>query len=657
VVLLSLAFAGVARAALAAAPVDKRIFAGKGPDETASVLVVMREQTDLSGAEAIADPEERRRFVFEALRAQAEISQRPLVERLGRAGLRYRSFYLVNMLEVEADRSLADELARRADVSSIAANRPAALPTEPLLPPGDGEHPLRAADVNVHLVSQDGAPLIVNSPANIAGTYGNTATVDWAPIGSGFTGDVAYVGSGCPSPFDSYLADPAGKVALIDRDVCAVSLKVDRAAKAGAIGVLIGLVAAGDAVSFSYGGGDTFVPTLVILKSTADLIKANLAAPVNVTINAAAPPPAIEPNVAKIRAPEVWAMGFTGQGIVVGVADTGLTWDHPALKPHYRGFDGVSVSHDYNWHDAVHNAASGNMCGSDSPSPCDDDTDASGHGTATSGLIVGDDQGDSKIGVAPGAKLIGCRNMDAGDGTPARYAECFEFFLAPTDRNGQNPRPDLGAHVINNSWGCYVSEGCTDPNLLKAVVENTRAAGLFIVASAGNDGRLDCGSVSDPPAIYEAVFSVGAITIDDAIASFSSRGPVTRDGSGRLKPDIVAPGVLVRTSARPSGYQLFSGTSAASPHVAGAVALLWSAVPNLRGQPRESADILRHTATPLTSLQNCVSFPGSAVPNAVFGWGRIDIEAAVEAVQILARPGVVPRSRQRGASRTLRPRT
>jgi subtilisin family serine protease len=616
VVLLSLAFAGVARAA---APVDERIFAGKRTGETASFLVVMREQTDLSGAEAIADPEERRRYVFEALRAQAEISQRPLVERLGRAGLRYRSFYLVNMLEVKADRSLADELARRADVSSIAANLPAALRAEPVLRLGDGGHSLRVADAG-----QEFPALIINSPANIAGDYGNTARVDWAPVGSGFTGDVAYVGRGCPSPFDSYLADPAGKVALVDRDSCAVSLKVDRAAKAGAIGVLIGLTAPGDAESFSYGGGDTFVPTLVIVKSTADLIKANLAAPVNVTLPAAPP---IEPNVAKVRAPEVWAMGFTGQGIVVGVADTGLTWDHPALKPHYRGFDGVSVSHDYNWHDAVHDAASGNMCGSDSPSPCDDDTDASGHGTATSGLIVGD-EGDSKIGVAPGATLIACRNMDAGEGTPARYAECFEFFLAPTDRNGQTPRPDLGADVINNSWGCYVEEGCTDPNILKAVVENTRAAGVFVVASAGNDGP-GCGSVTDPPALYEATFSVGAITLDDAISEFSSRGPVTRDGSGRLKPDVVAPGFLVRTSVRPSGYQLFSGTSAASPHVAGAVALLWSAVPSLRGHPSESAALLRHTATPLTSPENCGPFPGSAVPNAVFGWGRIDIEAAV----------------------------
>ncbi len=126
--------------------------------------------------------------------------------------------------------------------------------------------------------------LIINSPASIAGTYKNTATVDWAPVTTGVTGDVAYVGRGCPAgsidgsnPDDPYLANPSGKIALIDRGGCSISLKVDRAAKAGANGVLLGLVAAGDAVSFSFGGGDTFVPTLVIIQSDANRIKTALA--------------------------------------------------------------------------------------------------------------------------------------------------------------------------------------------------------------------------------------------------------------------------------------------------------------------------------------------------------------------------------------------
>lgn len=139
-------------------------------------------------------------------------------------------------------------------------------------------------------------PLVINSPPSIAGTYPNTSTVDWAPISVAVTGDVAYVGRGCPAgsitppgtnPDDPYLADPRGKVALIDRGSCSVSLKVDRAAKAGAIGALIGLVAAGDPFSFAFGGGTTFVPTLVITQADANRIKQNIAAPVNVTISPA----------------------------------------------------------------------------------------------------------------------------------------------------------------------------------------------------------------------------------------------------------------------------------------------------------------------------------------------------------------------------------
>ena len=126
-------------------------------------------------------------------------------------------------------------------------------------------------------------PLIINSPPGIAGQYANTEIVDWAPIGAGFTGDVAYIGRGCAG--DTYLTNTAGKVALIDRGACAVSLKVDAAAKAGAIAVLLAMADDSDPISFSYGGGDTFVPTLVITKAVGDSIKANLDSGVNVTVS------------------------------------------------------------------------------------------------------------------------------------------------------------------------------------------------------------------------------------------------------------------------------------------------------------------------------------------------------------------------------------
>lgn len=360
---------------------------------------------------------------------------------------------------------------------------------------------------------------------------------------------------------------------------------------------------------------------------------------------------AVEPNIALIRAPQVWNRGFTGEGVVVGGADTGFVWDHASLKPHYRGFDGVSVSHDYNWHDAVHDPAPGNPCGATAPTPCDD----SGHGTATASLIVGDDGIGNQVGVAPGARFIGCRNMDRGVGTPARYTECFQFLLAPTDRNGMNPRPDLGADVINNSWGCPASEGCTDPNVLRAVVENVRAAGIFVVVSAGNEGP-NCSTIGIP-ATYAASFTVAATTQADTIASFSSRGTVTADGSNRLKPDISAPGVGLRVAAAPSGYRGgFSGTSGSAPEVAGAVALVWSAAPAFAGHPDATADLLRRTAVPLTSTQDCGGVSGSTVPNAVFGFGRVDVANAVAVAAPILRGTPVPGARRHTPSRALPPR-
>ncbi len=465
---------------------DARIFAGKASGQKVSFLVVMREQAELAGADRFAEKTEKGRFVFEALRAQAEASQAPLRAFLDAAGVTYRSFYLMNMIEVVGDRSLARELAAREDVAIIAPNPEVRLQPQPII----GEQPEAS-------------------------------------------------------------------------------------------------------------------PSASRLQPAAALT--------------------VEPNIAKVGAPDVWSRGVTGQGIVVGMADTGVAWAHPALKNHYRGFDGVNATHDYNWHDAIHDAAPGNPCGSDSPTPCDDD----GHGTSTSSLVVGDDGAGNQVGMAPGARFIACRNMDEGTGTPARYTECFQFFLAPTDHNGQNPRPDLAAHVINNSWGCPPSEGCTDPDILKTVVENVRAAGIAVVASAGNDGPA-CSTVSDAPAIYDASFSIGATSNSDTIASFSSRGPVTVDGSNRLKPDICAPGVSLRVASASGGYQTgFSGTSGSAPHVTGAVALLWSAAPRMIGQVTATENLLENTAVPLTTTQNCGGYSGSVVPNAVFGYGRLDVAAAV----------------------------
>ncbi|NOZ95387.1 MAG: S8 family serine peptidase [Acidobacteria bacterium] len=337
-------------------------------------------------------------------------------------------------------------------------------------------------------------------------------------------------------------------------------------------------------------------------------------------------PNGVEWGIARTNAPDVWAMGFTGQGIVIGGQDTGIDWTHPAIKGKYRGWDGANADHDYNWHDAIHDSV-GNPCGNDSPFPCDD----YGHGTHTIGTVVGDDGGGNQIGMAPGAKWIGCRNMDNGAGTPARYLECFEFFLAPypvgaTPSEGD---PSKAPDVTNNSWGCPTSEGCSW-DTLKSALEAQRAAGIMTIVSAGNDGP-SCGSVTDAPAIYDAAYSVGASTSSDGLASFSSRGPAsTNQGDPNLlKPDIVAPGVGVRSCVPGGGYQSWQGTSMAGPHVAGAVALIWSAKPSLKNDQAATETLLNSSAYPLASVVESCGGDYVSGPNNSWGYGLVDVQSAL----------------------------
>jgi len=347
-------------------------------------------------------------------------------------------------------------------------------------------------------------------------------------------------------------------------------------------------------------------------------------------------------NIDQVRADEVWQMGVTGQGIVVGGQDTGYDWTHPALRSAYRGSTGGTVDHTYNWHDAWN----------ESTTPFDDDA----HGTHTMGTVVGNDGNGNQIGVAPGARWIGCRNMRRGLGNPASYTECMEFFLAPYPAGG-DPFTDgdvsKAPHVVNNSWGCPDIEGCDD-TVLQPALTALRAAGLMMVVSAGNDGP-NCQTVNEPPARYNSAFVVGATDSAGQIAGFSSRGPVP-DNSSPLKPDVAAPGAAVRSSLPGGGYGTADGTSMAGPHVAGLVALLWSANPNLIGEIEATEEIIRRSARPVAVSAACpvdLQTPGdgslvdqlgalnapppcacggvTGVPNNVYGWGEID---ALEAVKL-----------------------
>jgi serine protease AprX len=335
----------------------------------------------------------------------------------------------------------------------------------------------------------------------------------------------------------------------------------------------------------------------------------------------------VEESINQVSAPQMWADGFNGQGVVIGGQDTGYQWNHEALKDHYRGWNANTntANHNYNWHDAIHppDSYSYNICGYDTPEPCDD----FGHGTHTMGTMVGEDTNENnKIGMAPGARWIGCRNMDQGKGSPASYSECFQWFIAPTNLNDQNADPSKAPDVINNSWSCTVGEGCTW-DTLQSVVNNTRAAGILVVASAGNSGS-GCNTINNPPAMYGSAFTVGATDNIDNIAPFSSRGPGS--GTNLLKPDVTAPGVSVLSSTKTGGYGYLSGTSMAAPHVTGLVALMLSADPLLRGNVDAIENIIHQSSVPLTTTaQDCGGVSGSQVPNNTFGYGRIDAEKAL----------------------------
>lgn len=337
-------------------------------------------------------------------------------------------------------------------------------------------------------------------------------------------------------------------------------------------------------------------------------------------------------GVTKTEADLLHEQGIKGAGAVIGGSDTGFDWTHPAIQEMYRGYSNTNSDHNYNWHDAIHqvsplsNPDKPNPCGLSIKYPCDDHS----HGTHTMGTMVGI-QGDTlTIGMAPEAKWIATRNMERGNGSLQSYLEALDWFLAPTDTNDLNPDPSKAPDVINNSWYCSVDEGCNVDNwsLMRTSVSNLKAAGIVVVASAGNFGP-GCETISFVPGLIDEAFSVGATDSEDTIAGFSSRGLVAADGSFRLKPDVSAPGVNVYSSVLNHNYSSYSGTSMAGPHVAGLVALMISANPDIAGQVDTIQEIIKNTAVPLKSNQDCSGIDGETIPNPVYGYGRINALAAV----------------------------
>lgn len=320
------------------------------------------------------------------------------------------------------------------------------------------------------------------------------------------------------------------------------------------------------------------------------------------------PPQQLPPNLLQVKAEQVWKeFGLTGQGVVVGLADSGAQLEHPNLSGSYRG---RHSQHDLSWLDPWY--------GESSP------VDPSGHGTHVLGIILG-----KYTGVAPGAEWIACANLPRNLGNPALYLDCWQFLFAPYPTGGDpftRGAPGLGAQVINNSWGCPRLEGC-DPQTFHSAVSGLRTAGIFLVVSAGNDGPT-CSSLHTPPAQYDQVFSVGAVDGQGSLATFSSLGPLEEALGSWNKPDLVAPGVRILSSFPGSTYQEQSGTSMSGPHVAGVVALMWSANPSLVGNIAATERILRESAAPYSGQSpEC---PGAAAfPSSATGYGLLDAYGAV----------------------------
>jgi Subtilase family/PASTA domain len=318
---------------------------------------------------------------------------------------------------------------------------------------------------------------------------------------------------------------------------------------------------------------------------------------------------AVEWNIDRIRADDVWTtFGDRGENIVVANVDTGVQYNHPALVAQYRGnLGGGNFDHNYNWFDPS------NVCGNPSVVPCDNN----GHGTHTMGTMVGDD-GTNQIGVAPRARWIAAKGCATNSCSDASLLASGQWILAPTDLAGANPRPDLRPDIVNNSWG-----GGGGDAWYQSIANAWVASGIFPAFSNGNAGP-GCDSAGSP-GDYPNTYSAGAFDVNNNIAGFSSRGP--SDFGDEPKPNIAAPGANVRSSVPPSSYTAFSGTSMASPHVAGTVALIWSAAPVLRRNVDATRTLLDNTAIDTSDL----SCGGTLDDNNVWGEGRLDAFAAVSA--------------------------
>lgn len=334
----------------------------------------------------------------------------------------------------------------------------------------------------------------------------------------------------------------------------------------------------------------------------------------------------VENGLYAIRADEVWAMGITGEGRLVSHLDTGVDGNHPALNSRWRGYDSRYENNPgWAWFDPLTNTQFPQDWGS--------------HGTHTMGTIcgLGESSGDT-IGVAFGAEWISCGVIDRA-GIPQTVADALLSFEWITDPDGDPGTVWDVPDVNSNSWGLTTGHGYPHcDQVFWTVLDGCEAAGIFVVFAAGNEGPGQR-SLRNPATRASTdimSFAIGALDGNNnnfPIAGFSSRGPTecTPDGEDTIKPEVSAPGVGVRSSIPGGGYQGgWSGTSMACPHVAGVVALMRDANPNLTTD--QIGEILLETAVDL----------GDSGEDNAYGMGIVDAyEAVIRSLAYLEGWGVL----------------
>jgi len=312
-----------------------------------------------------------------------------------------------------------------------------------------------------------------------------------------------------------------------------------------------------------------------------------------------------ENGIRMVRAPEAWALGLDGSGRLVCNFDTGVNGNHEALMSKYRGNNGGAPTEC--WFDPLTNT--------DYPIDCN------GHGTHTMGIMLGSAGADT-VGVAPGAQWIAAGVVDRGGGFQRTVADILAAFQWAAEPDGDPSTTDDVPDVVNNSWGIPIGYYPACDETFWEAIDNLEAAGVVCIFAAGNEGPY--GQTVRTPADRITSdfnsFAVGAIDANDSsfhVASFSSRGPSGCDHA-TIKPEITAPGVMIRSAARNGGYVSLSGTSMAAPHVAGAVAILRQFNPH--ATPEEIKSALMNSATDL----------GAQGEDNDYGWGVVDIMRALQ---------------------------